>query len=265
MKLGIALPLLADSPHRYHELQVRLKAARRNRFHGVELQIDDPRMMSPGKIGKHLRAQNLELAAIGTGMTYAKYGLSFLDDRKEMRIAAIHRAEEYIRLASELDAPVILALIRGRYSARLGRDRAEDRLSRVLHRICRFADQAGVKTLLEAVNRYELNLIHTLADCTRMLASSATTNMKVLADTYHMNIEEDSPVQAIHSSGPQIGHVHLADCNRGAPGQGHIDFEALLRALKVVKYDDWVSAEIIFKPDEAQALRQASRTIVPLL
>ncbi len=265
MKLGIALPLLGDSPHKYRELQIRLESVRRNRFHGVELHIDDPRKTNPAKIAKLLAALGLELAALGTGMTYTKFGLSFLDDRKYIRAAAAQRAHEYIRLGSELDCAVILGLIRGSYSARLGRNGGKDRLSQTLRQICGLADRAGVQLLLEPVNRAESNLIHTLSDGARMLARVGTTKMRILADTYHMNIEEDSPVQSIRSFGRHIGHVHLADCNRGAPGQGHIDFEAVLRALKQVNYQGWVSAEIIFKPDEAQAFRQTGKAIAPLL
>jgi len=265
LKLAIALPLLGDSPHKYRELQTRLELARRNRFHGVELHIDDPRKTKTAKIAKLLSALGLELAALGTGMTYTKFGLSFLDDRKDIRAAALQRADEYICLASDLDCAVILGLIRGRYSARLGRNGGEDRLSQTLRRVTGLADRAGVQLLLEPVNRAESNLIHTLSDGASMLARVRSTRMSILADTYHMNVEETSPVHAIHSFGPHIGHVHLADCNRGAPGQGHIDFEAILRALKHVDYQGWVSAEIIFKPDEAQAFRQTVNAILPLL
>jgi len=261
----VALPLIRSSPRKYRDLARQLKAVQRNRFHGIELHIDDPRGIDAREIDKLLESFGLELAAIGTGMTYSKFGLSFLDDRSDVRAAAVNRVHEYIRLGSDLNCAVILALIRGRYSAGLGRDRAELILSKTLGEIYRYANNAGTRLLLEPVNRYELNLIHTLSSAAKTVKQSRTPGMKILADTFHMNIEEDSATSAIRSFRPCIGHVHLADCNRGAPGQGHIDFAAILDTLKTSKYKDWVCAEIIFKPDEYEALRQTSSAIHPLL
>jgi sugar phosphate isomerase/epimerase len=265
MKLAVAVPLLTDSRRIYADLRDHLDYAHSNLFEGVELHIDNPSKINFTRLEQMIRETGLEPVAIGTGMTYTRFGLSFLDDRTHVRRAATQRAIRYIELASELHCPVILALIRGRYSPRLGKRRALQRLSETLGRLNRIAERKEVRLLLEPVNRYETNMIHTLSDAADMIERCEATATKILLDTYHMNIEEESPDRAIRCFGRLLGHVHLADCNRGAPGQGHIEFRGILDTLKNVGYRGWLSAEIMFKPDEENALKQTYSTIKPLL
>ena len=79
----------------------------------------------------------------------------------------------------------------------------------------------------------------------------------LLADWFHMNIEEVSIESAIRSAGDQVGHVHLADSNRRAAGLGHIPFAPVVAALRDVGYRGYLSAEVLPLPDAAAAARQA--------
>ncbi len=265
MKLGVALPVLSDSRHKYVELTNHLACACRHRFEGVELHIDDPGKVLSNKLERLVGDAGLELISIGTGMTYTRFGLSFLDDRVYVRRAAERRAVKYIEMASSLDCSVIIALIRGRYSIRMGKERALLILSETLKRLDRIAERRSVQLLLEPVNRYETNTIHTLSDAANMIERCKAAATKILVDTYHMNIEEESPARSIRSFNHLLGHVHVADCNRGAPSRGHIDFRGILSMLKSVDYRGWVSAEIMFRPDEESALGQTFSAINPLL
>jgi sugar phosphate isomerase/epimerase len=74
-----------------------------------------------------------------------------------------------------------------------------------------------------------------------------------LADTFHMNIEEVSIPQALEFAAERLGHVHLVDSNRRAPGQGHIDFAACAAALRRTGYAGYLCAEILPWPDSRQA------------
>jgi sugar phosphate isomerase/epimerase len=71
-----------------------------------------------------------------------------------------------------------------------------------------------------------------------------------------MNIEEKSMADAIVSVGERLGYFHIADSNRRAPGDGHIPFSEVFRALKGIHYDGYVSAEILHEPDSEVALRK---------
>ena len=75
-----------------------------------------------------------------------------------------------------------------------------------------------------------------------------------MADTYHMNIEERSLPEAIRQTGELLNYVHLSDSNRAAPGQGHIDFGAILRTLVEIGYSGYLTFEL----DVQAALRSGA-------
>jgi len=80
--------------------------------------------------------------------------------------------------------------------------------------------------------------------------------VKLLADLYHMNIEEANLADAIRAAGSHVGHVHFADSNRRAAGMGHIDFAPVVAALREVGYTGYLSAEVLPVPDSMAAAKQ---------
>ena len=80
-------------------------------------------------------------------------------------------------------------------------------------------------------------------------------NLKMLVDTFHMNIEEPDMVESILGAKEYISHVHFADSNRWAPGCGHIDFRKILEALKQIGYRGAISAEILPKPTPEECVK----------
>ena len=89
--------------------------------------------------------------------------------------------------------------------------------------------------------------------------------MKVMADTFHMNIEEDDPAAAIRAIGELIGHVQLGDSARFQPGTGHVDFAAEFAALKEVGFDGWAAMECAIRGDPRDALPEVARLLRPML
>jgi sugar phosphate isomerase/epimerase len=76
-----------------------------------------------------------------------------------------------------------------------------------------------------------------------------------------MNIEEDDVAGAIVACGRRVGHVHWADSNRRAMGFGHTDPGPVVAALRAIRYQGWLSAEVFPLPSAAEA---AARTIASL-
>jgi len=110
--------------------------------------------------------------------------------------------------------------------------------------------------LLEPLNRYETNVLNTVAESISFLKSLRAQNVKLLADLFHMNIEEADTASALHTAGRRLGHVHFADSNRRAIGFGHTNMEAIIAALREIRYDGWLSAEILPLPDSETAAAQ---------
>ncbi|WBU63635.1 sugar phosphate isomerase/epimerase family protein [Paracoccus aerodenitrificans] len=104
-------------------------------------------------------------------------------------------------------------------------------------RICAAAESAGLPVVFEILNRYESHQIRTVAEGLDLLDRVGAPNLKLLPDAYHMNIEEADPAAALRAGGDRIGLYHAADSNRGAIGDGHIDFAAQFAALDRIGYD----------------------------
>lgn len=96
---------------------------------------------------------------------------------------------------------------------------------------------------LEPLNRYEDYLIHTLADASSVVDDLADPRVRVIADTFHMSVEETDIGQAIRDAGDRIAHVQLGDSNRLEPGAGHYDWDETLSALEDIGYDGWLAME----------------------
>ncbi len=110
--------------------------------------------------------------------------------------------------------------------------------------------------MIEPLNRYEINFLNTIEEALEFLSSLGDDNIGILADSFHMNIEEASFYQSIIEAGDLLWHFHIADSNRWAPGFGHIDFGSIFRALRDTNYQGFVSAEILQKPNFLEAAKQ---------
>jgi sugar phosphate isomerase/epimerase len=65
----------------------------------------------------------------------------------------------------------------------------------------------------------------------------------VMADFFHMGIEEVDIAASIRANRQHVVYVHVADSNRLQPGRGHLDFRPGFRALKEIGYDGPISVE----------------------
>ena len=106
---------------------------------------------------------------------------------------------------------------------------------------------------MEPLNRYETDLVKTLSDGVQLIEAVGAENVKLLADLFHMNIEETDPAQAILDCPGKIGHMHFVDSNRRAAGFGHMDYGPIAHALSAIGYNGFASAEAFPLPDAKAA------------
>jgi sugar phosphate isomerase/epimerase len=118
-----------------------------------------------------------------------------------------------------------------------------------------------VHLLVEPINRYETNFINTAQDGIELIEAIGHPCVKLLLDTFHMNIEEIDPCITIRKAAKHLGYVHFADSNRQAPGRGHINFQAIADVLAEIGYRGFINAEILPIPDDEQALLQTGQYI----
>jgi len=112
--------------------------------------------------------------------------------------------------------------------------------------VARLADEAqaaGVRIVMEALNRYESHLLNTAAQSRAFVEELNHPAVGILLDAYHMNIEEASPAEAIRLAGDRLFLFHVADSNRAGLGRGHTDFHAQFAALRSIGYSGDVIVE----------------------
>jgi sugar phosphate isomerase/epimerase len=116
------------------------------------------------------------------------------------------------------------------------------------------AASLGVTLVLEPLNRYEDHMVNRLDEAVSLVDEVGLRSVRVLADTYHMNIEEDEPTSALVKAADYLGHVQVSDSNRFQPGAGHIDWGALLGTLDAVGYEGFLAVECRLRGEPSAAV-----------
>ncbi len=127
----------------------------------------------------------------------------------------------------------------------------------VLKRAMEMTDDLNVKVFLEPLNRYEAYYLRTVAQAAALCDASVSPRVKVMADLFHMNIEEANIAASLREYKDYVGHVHLADSNRLLPGWGHTDFVAVFSALKENAFDGYMALECSVPGDPNETLPKA--------
>jgi sugar phosphate isomerase/epimerase len=127
------------------------------------------------------------------------------------------------------------------------------------------AASEGVAVFFEPLNRYEDHMVNTLAQAADIVRAVGMPSVAVMADTFHMSIEEDDVAAAVQSAGDAIGHVQLGDSGRLQPGVGHLDWPPLMEALRAIGYDGWLAMECGIRGDARAALQRVAELLRPLM
>ena len=254
-------PILLSGP-----ISESFALASRYGFDGIEVHLRDPHDVDWEEMVELSRRYSLPVTTLGTGMAAGMDGLTFTDPEAGVRDRAVERVKEHIRLAARLGSAVTIGVLNGNLGSNLEQaaQRREHHLA-CLKECCHAAADAGVSLLLEPLNRYECDWFNTTADALSIIAQLGFANLKYLADTFHMNIEEENIAASMRRAGSVLGYIHLVDSNRCGPGQGHLPFGEVLNALVDVGYDGYLSLECLPKPDAESAIKNSLRYIKELL
>ena len=225
-------------------------------YEGLEVNLYLASDLDVAAFRQALDQHGLALVSVGTAPILLEDGLYLAHSDAIIRQAVVDRIKGHIKFGSEFGAAVTLGIIRG--TQRLTGD-GQLETSWILECLRELADYAAaVQTtlLFEAVNRYEVPLFNSTAQALALIESLDRPNVELLLDLFHMNIEDASLGGAIRRAGARLGHLHVADSNRRAPGWGHLNYGEVLEALTNTGYQGWLSAEVLPLPDQYAAARQ---------
>jgi D-psicose/D-tagatose/L-ribulose 3-epimerase len=126
-----------------------------------------------------------------------------------------------------------------------------------LRLLCQYADKKEVKLAIEPLNRYETDLINTCEQAMRLISEIGSDALMVHLDSFHMNLEEKDPAQAISKAGPKLGLLHASGSDRGTPGGDQINWDRIFAALDKINYAGDIVIES-FTPDVQVIAKAAS-------
>jgi D-psicose/D-tagatose/L-ribulose 3-epimerase len=197
-------------------------------------------LLDPAEVHTALTRRVLEEAELGAACSL---GLAFETDVSSADPAVSARGEALLGAAIEVTSELGASFLGGVVHSAMGKylepptERGRRNCVEALRRLAGRADRVGVTIGLEAVNRYESNLVNTAEQALELLDEIGAPNVVIHLDSYHMNIEERSLGDAVRRCGPNLGYVHIGESHRGYLGTGTVAFGELFAALEEIGYE----------------------------
>jgi sugar phosphate isomerase/epimerase len=269
MKSAVTLaqvPEAAAGPFVFHDaLPDSFARAAALGFDAVELFLPGPHFIDVTSVTSLAIEHGLAIAAVGTGAGMVQQGLSLTDPDPSKRTRALEFILSMIDFGGQLGAPAILGSMQGKWGGGISREESLAWLTAALQSCDERAARHSVPFLYEPLNRYETNQFNRLAPAAEYLVAHHLDHIALLADLFHMNIEEHDLGEALRAAGSKVGHVHFADSNRLAIGLGHTEMTSVIAALRDIRYTGYLSAEIFPDPSADEAAKQTIASFRNLL
>jgi D-psicose/D-tagatose/L-ribulose 3-epimerase len=213
-------------------------------FDTIEIAIEDPSHIDPVHVKRELDRHGLvcgsACACLGPDRD--------LRGTPEQQQASLDYMMRVIDQMGPLDCPSLIGPVYssvGRADAVPPAEYKQQWKTVVKHlkTLSKYAQKNGKQICLEPLNRFETDFINTCDQALQMLKDVGSPALKLHLDTFHMNIEEKNQAAAIRKAGKLLGHFHACGSDRGTPGGDHIDWPAIAKALKAVRYQGDVVIE----------------------
>jgi D-psicose/D-tagatose/L-ribulose 3-epimerase len=213
-------------------------------FDVVEIPVEDPALIEVKTLGKALADHGLRPVICGAfGPTR---DLTHEDP-------SYHKTSfDYIQKCFDISSELGASFVAGPMYSAVGKARllppeqkkAEWELAVTnLRKVCEMAQASGQRIALEALNRFETDLINTSEELMRLIRDIDHPAAGVLLDGFHMSIEEPDLEKAITQVGDKLLHVQVSENYRGTPGTGQTNWDAFRRGLEKVGYKGVISIE----------------------
>lgn len=215
-------------------------------YGAVELLIEDPAHIDPFFVKKKLNQQGLACGSVAAA----------INPERDLRGNAASQRNGVKYLCQLIDQMVTLDahVLSGPVYSYVGRAKAYTATEKRRHwqavvknlkAVTRYAAARGKVVCVEPLNRFETDFLNTIEQGLKLIADVGSPNLKLHLDTFHANIEEKHQGEAIRRAGKHLGHIHACGCDRGTPGNDHIDWKSIAAALKAIKYDGDIALESV--------------------
>jgi D-psicose/D-tagatose/L-ribulose 3-epimerase len=206
-------------------------------FDILEICIEDPKTIDTASILQRLEKTGLEATICGA------FGpdRDASSDDPAVREQAVNYLKKCVDFSVELKSPVVAGPM---YSAvgktrLLSKDEKAKQWELAVGSLQKAADYAGERNIqfaIEPLNRFETDFINTVEQGLDLVNRIDRSNVGLLLDTFHMNVEEKDMAASIRQAGPHVFHFHACENDRGTPGTGHVEWTAVKDALAAIDY-----------------------------
>ena len=219
-----------------------LPSIKEHGFDGVEVPLFRPAEFPAADIRKATRANGLEC----TICSVLVQGLSLISEDKEVRSKTRRHLKDVVAAGAEAGAALVAGPLYSPVGYLPGRRRTADEWKWAVEAYQELGPvlaEHGVAVAIEPLNRFETYFLNTAADAKALCDQIGHPNVGVLFDTFHANIEEKDISAGYRTVGKHLKHVHTCENDRGIPGSGHVEWNAVFQALRDLKYDGWLTIE----------------------
>ena len=219
-----------------------LPAIRSLGLDGFELPMFDPTLLPTAEIRRTFEQSGLEC----TFCAILPAGINPISPDAGVRERSLHHLKQCVETAAAAGA----GLLGGPLYAPIGyftghRPTADEWLwaAEAVQSLGETLDACRVTLALEPVNRSETYFLRTAKEALALSEAVGHPRIGVMMDTFHANIEEKNIAAAISSLGDRLRHMHISENDRSLIGEGHVDFPAIVHALRTIGYDGFLTIE----------------------
>ena len=228
----------------WSEFQADLACMREAGYAGVELQIADPTQFDSTRVEKSLNEVGFRMCAFQTGTTYGTRGNCLSTADESVRERTIALLDSFVDLARQWKCTIVFGSLQGRLKDEPDQAVGESRIAAAMERVGRYASERGVTLAFEPVNHMEVGFHHTIGEVAALVRRLKLPGVKMMIDSFHMNIEERDVLGAIAPVADILAHVHLSETNRDILGTAHWPTGAMFRELTRIGYQGWCSVGV---------------------
>ena len=225
----------------WRDFEADLASVKRAGCEAVELQIADPAFVDDARLRAALGVSGLPLCAVQTGQTYATRGNCLCTANEPIRRRTIDLLLSFVDFAALWGAVVVFGSLQGQLSDEPDREVGATRIREAMCEVGAYATGKGVTLAFEPVQHGEVGFHNTIAEVERVVRSLGLEGVRMMVDTFHLNIEERDMIAPLVGIRDILAHVHLSETNRGCLGEGHWPTAAFLRELECGGYSGWCS------------------------
>ena len=235
MRFAYVLPG-PGSYERWSEFDADLARMKEAGYQAVELQVADPAQFDADRAARSLERLGLPLCAVQTGGTYATRGNCLCTADEAVRRRTIALLRTFVDFAASWKPVLVLGSLQGARKDEPDRPTGERRIREALREVGRRATDRGVTIAFEPVTHEEVGFHNTIAEVEHVVREADLPGLRMMVDTFHMNIEERDMLAPLAGVADILAHVHLSETNRDVLGEGHWPTAAFLAELERIGY-----------------------------